>query len=627
MHVKRAHRFLLGPAVGGVAVLMALPATAAPSRSHGRARGHHRRRRQGLSMLCASVLAATLAIAVQSVQLPAAHAEPLGDCWGSDNGDPVLTSVTLSQSQVDVTDAAQTVRVTAAADDTGGPGPAVGLRRVDVYIVDRSNDYHHVRMSQTMAGEWTGKLIVPRWWAPGIWRIETVELVDRAGQYVFYGGEDSRDLTAVPGIHRLQVTSGVTDSTAPVLSGFAIRPHAVDVRRRHFVHVTARARDDETGVSQVWVALVAPSESASVVARLHKVAGTAHTWRGRLRMRRWVPAGTWKVYAVLLVNHTGRVRPVWYRGLGRLGFDRDLRVVGTSRDSTAPQLTSLRLAPAAVDVRTAGDTVTLTVRARDIGSGIRWMSAGISGPGASTETGLTLVSGDRHHGLWRGTARFARCPSVSGRWQLAVYIGDRTDNLANYGPSRLRHLGLPSHVRVTARPDALPPRVHGVGYRVSLNGPLRLRFSEAVNGIDAVSATVASFNLNTAAGGPPIAGQWRCRTDTGALTSCTTGQVRSAAFWPDTPLQPTGYFVELNPEHSLQITDMAGNPFDRDGAVFEAAAKQSAGQNHAAHSTRGQVGPERLAHHPPPAQCLCPATRWFSKHGIAAGRAAPLPHR
>jgi hypothetical protein len=569
-HVKRALKFLSGLAVSGpAAMLMSMPAMPGVTRS----RGGHRR---GMSVLCAAVLTATLATVIQSVQLPAAHAAPLGDCWSSDNGDPVLTSVTLSQAKVDVTDAAHTVRVTADADDTGGPGPAVGLRQVDVHVVDRANkfdNYHHVRMQRTKTGEWAGKLRVPRWSTPGIWRIATVDLTDQVGQQDSYGGENSRNLTAVPGIHRVQVTSRVTDATPPVLSAFAIRPHAVDVRRRHFVHVTARARDDETGVSQVWVALFAPAESASAVTRLHKVAGTAHTWSGRLRIRRWVPAGTWKVYAVAMVNHTGRVRVVFYPALGRLGFDRDLRVLGTSRDTTAPELTSLRLAPAAVDVRTAGHTVTMTVHASDTGSGIRSMGADFRAPGVSTGARLTLVSGNRHSGVWRGTARFAPCPSLTGPWQLSVNIVDRTDNIANYLPTSLRHLGLPARVRVTARPDALRPRVHGVGSRVSLNGPLRLSFSEVVNGISADSATVAAFKLNTDAGGPQIAGQWRCRTGRGAPTNCATGRVRSASFRPDAPLQPTGYFVALNPEHSLQITDMAGNPFDRAGVIFEASAK------------------------------------------------------
>jgi hypothetical protein len=623
--VERTHRLLSRITIGGWSVLTAPPVQPASNRSPARKgwpRPHHPR---GVPVLCAAVLTATLAVAVQSVGLPAAQGEPLADCWPSDNGDPVLTSVTLSQTQVDVTDAAKTVRVTAAAEDTGGPGPAVGLRRVDVYVVDRSNKfdpYHHVRMQPTTAGEWTGQLRVPRWSTPGVWRIATVDLTDKVGQGISYGGENSRDLTAVPGLHEVQVTSGVTDSTAPVLSGLAIRPHAIDVRRRHLVHLTARARDPETGVSQAWVALVAPSESASRVARLHQVAGTAHTWSGRIRMGPWIPGGAWEVYAVLLVNHTGRIRVVFYRGLGRLGFDRDLRVTGTRRDTTAPALTSLRLTPAAVDVRTASHTVTLTVRARDTGSGIRWMSAGIWGLGASTGAGLTLVSGDRHRGLWRGAARFRTCPSVSGRWQLAVFIGDRTDNIANYLSTTLRHLGLPTHIRVTARPDALRPRVHGVGYRVSLDSPLRLRFSEAVDGIDNGSAPVVTLDLNTDASGPQVTGHWVCRDGTRTPTSCATGQVRYAAFWPDAPLQPTGYFVMLNPEHSLQITDLAGNPFDRAGVDFEATTK-SASRNPATHSPRGQVDAERLAQHPRTPQCVRPAIRWFSQHGIATGHTGP----
>jgi hypothetical protein len=45
-----------------------------------------------------------------------------------------------------------------------------------------------------------------------------------------------------------------------------------------------------------------------------------------------------------------------------------------------------------------------------------------------------------------------------------------------------------------------------------------------------------------------------------------------ARFWPANPLAPgREYVVALNPQFSLDVTDLAGNPFDRDENYVETA--------------------------------------------------------
>jgi hypothetical protein len=46
------------------------------------------------------------------------------------------------------------------------------------------------------------------------------------------------------------------------------------------------------------------------------------------------------------------------------------------------------------------------------------------------------------------------------------------------------------------------------------------------------------------------------------VTSCATGTVRRATFTP-TGTTSGQLFVLLNPEHSLGVTDLAGNPVGR----------------------------------------------------------------
>lgn len=61
-----------------------------------------------------------------------------------------------------------------------------------------------------------------------------------------------------------------------------------------------------------------------------------------------------------------------------------------------------------------------------------------------------------------------------------------------------------------------------------------------------------------------MAGTWACKTVGGVTTSCATGQVRTASFTPTSSFTAsTNHYIELNPEHQLGVTDLAGNPFDR----------------------------------------------------------------
>ena len=102
------------------------------------------------------------------------------------------------------------------------------------------------------------------------------------------------------------------------------------------------------------------------------------------------------------------------------------------------------------------------------------------------------------------------------------------------------------------------------------NGRVRITFGRAVNGISATSATVREWSLDfPAPPGPVLAGRWTCRDADGIVTNCTTGRVRQAAFKPATVLHASReHVVVLNPEHSLEVTDRDGNPYDRDMLVF-----------------------------------------------------------
>jgi hypothetical protein len=149
---------------------------------------------------------------------------------------------------------------------------------------------------------------------------------------------------------------------------------------------------------------------------------------------------------------------------------------------------------------------------------------------------------------------------------LAFWVTDACGHSTRYSPRALQANGWPAALQVRALPDALPPRVKRVsGSDVRLRGPVRVRFTEPVNGLTEASALIQQVDIESDELGPPSPGTWRCRDDGRDLTDCGTGSVRRAAFHLYAPLvADQEYQLVLNPEHVLMVTDLAGNPVDRD---------------------------------------------------------------
>jgi hypothetical protein len=97
---------------------------------------------------------------------------------------------------------------------------------------------------------------------------------------------------------------------------------------------------------------------------------------------------------------------------------------------------------------------------------------------------------------------------------------------------------------------------------------VEVTFDEDVVGIGPAGAVVVrrSFLAPFLALGQ-VSGDWSCLDAAGTASSCATGPVRTAVFTSYQPLAPGNYDVDINPEHVLDVTDLAGNPF-RPGSVF-----------------------------------------------------------
>ncbi len=509
------------------------------------------------------LLSGALLVGLLIVPTNTVAAAPLIDCVSSDNGDPQVTAVTVSPTTVDVTQRPQTVTVTATARDTGGPGPASGLRRVEVSLVHGDDENEYVALKPVMRGQWVGALTIPRWTPDGVWRLSQAYVQDRVGQEMLYGGEDPMPFHAALRI----VSTG--DRTSPRLTGLSFTPKAVNTSHRpRYVRFTARARDDQTGVAGVTVVLMSPATGRVAYAALTKKPGSSMTYRGRVVIPRWIRSSRWRMWFVVVFDRAGNDKVYSSGALAKLGFQRHLRVVSRP-DRTRPTITGFRRGPGALDVRRASGKVTVTVHARDTGPGVRRVDASFSGIGdPSVDVSLHRVSGTARNGVWLGTATIRPCPALSQTLTASAEVTDRRGRSRFYSTRQVKQHDWPATLRIHARHDAVPPRVRQAGPQsVPLAGPVAMRFNEDVNGLTNNSVTVRPVDPESAAPPQPVlAGRLTCTTRSGRVTSCTTGHVREATFEPSVPLRPNRYyFVELNPEHSLEVTDLAGNPFDRDG--------------------------------------------------------------
>ena len=488
----------------------------------------------------------------------AALAAPLNDCASVDNGDPVLDSLTMSPTSVDVTGADAIVTISAEAHDTGtidplttveDPGSVSGVDHIDVTIDPPTGtrlDSSSVRLVES-AGEFTGSLTVPRWSVPGDWSIQHLTVYDRAGNYTELSDAD------MPFAHVIHATS-IADTTGPVLRHVSFSPSRVDTTARsRKVTFRVRATDTESGVRDDVALLVRRPGWGNQQVLLRHVSGNVYL--GNLRVPRWVGDSTWRLRNVTLHDKQANMTHVRRKRLTALGFPRRLRVLSGDEEGR-PRITGFSRTPALVDVRTSNGKVTLTVKARDSLSGVADVTVALRRPdvGTSVISRLRRVSGTAKDGTWRGTVRFERCATPAMVLHAELIIGDRAGNFREYAELRP---GWPKTVTIAAA-DHIAPFAELTNSPPPPDGPVGIEFNEPVSGLDDHTAVVAPL---TAQGTPgdSISGSWTCANSAGAV-DCLEGPVSTASYTPTEALPDGDYVVQLDPEHYLGLTDLAGNP-------------------------------------------------------------------
>lgn len=316
---------------------------------------------------------------------------------------PVATWVDVVPTQVDTRERPQPVQVRLRASDEGS-----GIAMVRVELRGGGNALW-TELTRTAEDLYETTARIPRWVGTARWKVDTIHLVDRAGNSVMLNGDEAAAL----GTSRFQVVSGKDDQAAPTASGVTVRPTRIDARRdRQRIVVTARIRDPKAGVDH------AEAYVANQTMQLRRVKGTRYDgrYRGTVRVGPCSDLGTSRAVMVEMWDRR------WPSNNGDQKFRPPLVLRGN--DNLAPVLSGRSKLVEPED--------TLWVRFSEAVDGIRARSveirraeqgAGILGPPLEGRWSCTRLDGQRVPCIG-GRVRIARLnptePLVGSRYRIQV---------------------------------------------------------------------------------------------------------------------------------------------------------------------------------------------------------------
>ena len=508
--------------------------------------------------LAALLVPLTLAPEPGTAAAAAAPVTHVNSCWSTDNGRPVVDSVDVSPSVVDSDAGPTQVQITVQAHDTGGPGPATGVRQVSAVLLTESfegpDEARRLSADLTPSGDgsWQGTVTVPAHTRASY--AASVTAVDGAD----VGFDDARTSEEPPVDDALTVTRTPEpppyphDTERPLLEGLTLSADRVDTRKNAaVVTVEAEVTDDDSGVRWVEATFGPRGESSwprPWSTTLSRVDGT-DLFRGQVTFARWLGHRPefLDLRAADNAGHFFRLRPPQ---LAERGLPSRVAVVSGPLNDSGPRIVSVQQAARSVDVRRHGTWYPVRLVLADP-QGVDHARFQLSDIDARAH--LHRVSGTAYRGVWTGRLQVSRCIEYGPtQTRLHVHAADRQGIVGRDSPFAVR--------LVTTD---LTPAEAGGKWRKS---PQVFTFTEPVHGISSANVVVY-YSAND--GYHPLTGSWSCRDPKGHRVDCLKGPVLKAAFTTDDPDASPPAYVDWSPEHHLDVLDRHGNPSDTSFSPFD----------------------------------------------------------
>jgi hypothetical protein len=366
----------------------------------------------------------------------------------SDTAAPEITSLSITPTEVDVTEASQTVTITAHVDDE-----LSGVQFVNVVLASPARPE-----PQTSSGglaliegdTYRGTLTIPRFAEAGEWEVESLAAGDHVGNSRELRTAELKDL-GMP--YSIQVR-GTSDTTPPEILGLSFSTNEVDVTESSKeVTITAQVKDDLSGVQFINVFFFSPArpEPQSASASLALVEGD--TYRGTLTIPRFAEAGEWEVWSLVTGDRVGNDRELRAGQLKELGLPYSIRVregepIEEPVESSSPQMAELSFEPTEVDTTKAEVPVRVMAHIKSE-AGLKQGYIEFHAPASEAQqvAFFERVSGTEFDGEYEAKVPFPQ-GGEAGKWGAEVWLGDHAGHESRIGPEGLDERGLPSSVFV-----------------------------------------------------------------------------------------------------------------------------------------------------------------------------------
>ncbi len=408
--------------------------------------------RRALAMTAAVVMATATTAAIPPLTAEAA----VVNCAP---GKPVVTSVAINKSRVDVTKAAGTITFTVKATDSTQP---LTFMSVDTTSpakskVTRSRTvYMSLASGTAKKGTWRGVLTVPRYDIGGTWKITQVTLGDGGRGYASYHAYDSDGFPTYAKWGRswtksFKVTSPTADVTAPTLSKLSFSKTSINTTSKAVkVTIKATLHDNLSGVVSAYAYATPPGAGSSEYFGLVvKGTGATRTASGSATVPRWLgPKGTWSLQFGVSDRVDNR-RTYSTAALKAKHLPSKLTIT-SGTDATKPKLSSFSASPTKIDIRTSAKKVSFSAVLTDTKSGVNYAYVDITGADGFTSTSAYLGRVSATSSTFKGSITVQPCALPSGTATLSVIIYDRAGNGTEVTNDQLHARKFRSTLGVTA---------------------------------------------------------------------------------------------------------------------------------------------------------------------------------
>lgn len=403
----------------------------------------------------------------------------------ADTTPPQLVSLSLSATNLEVSDSNQAILITARiTDDLSGmtaPSPGVsGVAFLSMEFLSPSRSQQasvgfgagQRTSGNERDGIYTNQLVLPRYSESGLWTAQYASLRDAVGN------ERTLDYAAFVrlGIPAELNVTGNSDTSPPSFISLSFSPDSVDTSSSNRVQFTARLQDDLSGIapdtgnydrfSHTRAEFRSPSgrQGFSVIFfSSGRISGDAQdgVYTNSVLLPEPREPGVWTLESLSVRDAAGNQATLSGGQLLALGFPMNLTVTGESQtnDSTAPFLAGLSLTPTNINTTHSAQSILVTAHVTDDLSGFGiplpfttggsgGVSAIFSSPSGHQSTNVRLgprlpASAAVLDTVFTNTMALPRY-SEPGLWLLQyLVIVDKAGNQRQLDLAAVRSLGLP----------------------------------------------------------------------------------------------------------------------------------------------------------------------------------------